>query len=218
MPLSGASPIQSGAIVRLGSFFFDPPPTVVEADKTAYVVEHETPGSEGGVVEYLGSRQSAFTLRGDLISGGDFDINQLLGMKGTSQNFSVSSTIPGQVFASGPVVVEDVKFVYQGGVGYPWYGFAIKLRNTGAAAGGITGLILQTNIQIGIGLGGQLVGVGYRNLGSTPPTFNVGQIINGNSSMARFPPTYTVGKTIGGDWKWTARFPPHRMVGIRLLS
>jgi hypothetical protein len=144
--------VLSGAAVTLGAITFDPPPQAITTKKDAYVVEHQVPGMEGGVVEYVGSRQQRFQLHGLLVeSGADLNMLAMMGMKGTSQLFSVASTQSGQYFASGPVFVEDVKFDYGAGHGYPYYGFVIDLVAGASGAGGVASLALQSNVSVGLG-------------------------------------------------------------------
>ena len=121
-----------------------------------YVVEHQIPAREGGIVEYLGSQQSTYNLRGFIVqqetggstaalvlSGNAYvavnaddakDFLKLLRGSG-SQLLLIESTYSmgsgyQTLYENGFFQIEKVTFALEAGRGYPYYPYALDLHGT----------------------------------------------------------------------------------------
>lgn len=118
--------------------------TAVIMSSQDYVVEHKMPGMEGGVVEREGRTLYRIDVHGFLYSGADDQYRTLMSGVQTTQTLTVPSTISGNFFYSGQVLVEDIRFYSVPGKGYSYYTFRIRLVGTEVvifvptASGGIT--------------------------------------------------------------------------------
>jgi len=84
-------------------------PTKIDGPKRqAYVIEHQIPAREGGVVERLGSSQPQIKNQGFYPSGDVFKA-QMTSLLNTTQAFSIPSADPANPFVSGFVQIESFK-------------------------------------------------------------------------------------------------------------
>lgn len=151
-------------IFRLGPFSFSGlggqsgsyDPQVIEGPAVdSYVAEHQIPGREGGIVEYLGSRQPSYTIRGFItprdkstdnagviFSGVGTAIalnaeqtkDTLLKLKGSGallvQIESTYTNISGYriLYENDFFFIQQLTFGYEAGKGYPYYPYTMVLH------------------------------------------------------------------------------------------
>ena len=101
------------------------------------VVEHETAGREGGIVEREGSDANRLELHGFLFSGSDGLKTDLLSMVGQLVQVKIPSRIEGKDFVFGVLLFEELSFIYLGGRGYPYYEWVIRGPLSGIALVGL---------------------------------------------------------------------------------
>jgi len=125
-----------------------------------YVIEHAIPAKEGGIVEYLGSKQTTYQLKGILAADATgfagavlsgtayYGVNaddaqsylkairgsgaQLLVLESTWSNLSGYPVL----YENGFFQIEKETFGFEGGHGYPYYPFTLDLRGATPATYG----------------------------------------------------------------------------------
>lgn len=151
-------------IFRLGPFSFSGlggqsgsyDPQAIEGPAVdSYVAEHQVPGREGGIVEYLGSRQPSYTIRGFItprdkstdnagviFSGPGTAIalnaeatkDTLLKLKGSGallvQIESTYTNVSGYriLYENDFFFIQQLTFGYEAGKGYPYYPYTMVLH------------------------------------------------------------------------------------------
>ena len=95
---------------QLGPFYFGPnaftsgyghlPTKIDGAERDSYVIEHEIPGREGGIVEYLGSKQPTYKIQGFLTNNNDL-------LYGPAGYYCSGATV-------GSLIADDAKAFLQG--------------------------------------------------------------------------------------------------------
>lgn len=132
-------------------------PTKVQGPgRSMYVIEHQIPAREGGIVEYLGSEQSKYTWKGFfsppqdgpyngtagyLLSGtqyipqnADQAMNAVFQLRGSGANLlyieSTYSNESGYMrsYENGFFVLEKATFAFEAGHTYPYYPYTIDFR------------------------------------------------------------------------------------------
>ena len=88
-----------------------------------YVMEHQVPGMDGGIVERIGSDLFRIKIQG-FSSSGDADKPQFLAMLNTSQSLNVPSMAPSTSLFSGSVYIKEFNIGPLAGRGYPVYSWA----------------------------------------------------------------------------------------------
>jgi hypothetical protein len=132
--------------------------------KRTYAIEHKIPGSEGGIVEYLGSEQGMYQIRGFISPsqdgpstgnaaavlsgtsyvgvGADQAAQTLFALRGSgAQLLRIESTTTQysgymNLYENDFYYVEQINLSYEPGHGYPYYPFNLRLRRAGAATHG----------------------------------------------------------------------------------
>ena len=151
-------------IFRLGPFSFSglggqsgsyDPQAIEGPAADSYVAEHQVPGREGGIVEYLGSRQPSYTIRGFItprdkstdnagviFSGPGTAIalnaeatkDTLLKLKGSGallvQIESTYTNVSGYriLYENDFFFIQQLTFGYEAGKGYPYYPYTMVLH------------------------------------------------------------------------------------------
>ena len=156
MPIIQFGPLvlSSGSTLQSGQGW--PPQTIDGPSKQGYVVEHQVPGAEGGIVEYMGSAQRTITLRGFLapreiitdgaatfLSGSSYYVvavdtakELLAGLRGSGAHaLKIESTYSNYsgyaIFYENDVFyITDLTFGYEPGHAYPFYPYTINLKRT----------------------------------------------------------------------------------------
>lgn len=154
--------------VRLGPFRFDVrnPQSLQGPEIDTYVVEHQVPGREGGVVEYVGSRRKIYTLRGflspseiltdraaSILSGValiNINVDQakdaLLGLKGSGTLLlkfeSTYSSFSGYavLYENDFFFIRNLTFGFEAGKSYPYYPYSIQLLGASPRQFGNSGI------------------------------------------------------------------------------
>jgi hypothetical protein len=132
------------------------PQRIEGPQKRTYTIEHKVPGSEGGVVEYIGSEQNMYQIRGFISApqdgpatgnaagvlsgtsyvgvGGDQAAQTLFALRGSgAQLLRIESTTTQysgymNLFENDFYFIEQVNLSYEPGHGYPYYPFNLRLR------------------------------------------------------------------------------------------
>ena len=95
-----------------------------------YVMEHQVPGMDGGIVERIGSDLFRIKIQG-FSSSGDADKPQFLAMLNTSQSLNVPSMAPSTSLFSGSVYIKEFNIGPLAGRGYPVYSWVINTLASG---------------------------------------------------------------------------------------
>lgn len=142
-----------------GTFSGNPPIDIKGPDRASYVVEHQIPAREGGIVEYVGSQQPTYQIRGFLspsqdgpfngtstlvLSGtsyitlnADDSLSTLRGLRGSgAQVLTIESTNAGQLYENGLFFISKATFGFEAGRSYPYYPYTLDLKGSSAATYG----------------------------------------------------------------------------------
>ena len=140
-------------------------PTKVQGPgRSMYVIEHQIPAREGGIVEYLGSEQSKYTWKGFLspsqdgpyngtagylLSGAgyipqnaDDAMNDLFKLRGSGANLLlIESTYSNEsgyqrFYENGFFLIEKETFAFEAGHTYPYYPYTIDFKGASQATYG----------------------------------------------------------------------------------
>lgn len=131
----------SGAgIPVLGGVTLSGTQTIVLKAST-YTIEHPMPAQEGGNVEYLGKPKTRMELHGLVWeSGSDVSLTKISGYINSWQPLTIASFNSGYYMLglSGVgFLIENLKFDYPEGHGYPYYHFTIAGVTSGEFLGGV---------------------------------------------------------------------------------
>jgi len=96
---------------------------------TDYVIEHEIPAREGGIVERLGSKQFRIKMQG-FMDPGDSTKSAILSQLSTVQQLTIPSVVSGDSVFSGLVYVDEFHTGPVAGYGYPFYAYVLNMTMT----------------------------------------------------------------------------------------
>ena len=144
------------AFVASGTVSGYAPTAIGGPNRQSYVIEHQVPAREGGVMEYLGSEQPRYSLKGfvspsqngpfngtaaAVLSGSayvsvnaDDAKNFLVNLRGSGAQLlrieSTSSNMSGymDLYENGFFYIEKMTFGFEAGRTYPYYPYGIDLR------------------------------------------------------------------------------------------
>lgn len=162
-------------------------PTKIDGpDRQGYVIEHQIPSREGGIVEYLGSKQPAYKLKGFLAPtpetaagtaiavlsgygyaslGPDDAVHYLQGLRGSGAQLlrleSVWSNYSGYpvMYENDFFYAQSMTFGLQAGYGYPYYPYSLDLiRASYSTYGNSSGTSTLANDPTGPASGAYLSG------------------------------------------------------------
>lgn len=206
-----------------GTFSGNPPSEIRGPDRQSYVIEHEIPSAEGGIVEYLGSRQKQYSIKGFVSPSQDGPFNgtaalvlsgtsyialnaedakdALNALRGSGANLLlIESTLSKQsgfqqFYENSFFMVDKVAVDYEAGHSYPLYPFTMGLRG---ASPTIHGYTTNTATYAGLGFSGYIVctflNSGYAK-GEVANTlgFFANSAASGNARMAYYYANDTLG-------------------------
>jgi len=163
-----------------GNFSGNPPTQVKGPDRDMYQIEHQIPAREGGIMEYLGSKQPTYQIKGFvspsqdgpfngtsmmLLSGtgyvpqnADDSKQDLFLLRGSGANIllieSTASMQSGyqQFYENGFFLIEKSTFGFEAGHTYPYYPYSIDFH--GASPSYLNGFSGGTTVWPGMSLAG----------------------------------------------------------------
>ena len=172
--------------VRLGPFRFSTynPQVIAGPNREAYIVTHQVPGKEGGIVEYLGLAPKDYTIRGfltprqiltdasaSILSGvavvnltSDDAKDALIGLQGSGalllkfeSTYSNYSGYP-VLFENDFFFIRNLNFGLEAGKIYPYYPYTLGLQRATPRLFGFSGITADWN-PTGMYFSGYIIGV-----------------------------------------------------------
>jgi hypothetical protein len=205
MPAFQLGPYQftfSGA----SNFSGNPPTEVRGPDRSAYVTEHQVPALEGGVVEYVGSQQPTYQVKGFVAPSQDGPFNGtaayilsgkgylavsaddarafLQGLRGSGAQLllieSTASMQSGyqQFYENGFFFITKQTFGMEAGRSYPYYPYALDLKGASPATyGNSSGVTTWPGLSLS-GTGSRYLSGYYLQWGLLASQVNASVVVN----------------------------------------